>query len=128
MNGVLVLVLLGLWIVVGVVSYKVGDAKGRGGLGLALGLLFGVLGLIVVAILPADETASSYAGDYEGPILRERDPVMRAIIGAPALTGSSASQAASIETRLQQLDALLARGVIDQAEYVVQRARIIAAA
>ena len=120
--GALVIILV-LWIVVGIVSYKVGEAKGRGGLGLALGLVFGVLGLIVVAILPPADTFA-YAYDGDGPAIRERDPVMAAITGR----STAASGTASIEERLTRLDGLLRRGIIGEAEYVHQRGRIISEA
>jgi hypothetical protein len=47
------------WIACGFVGWKLGDSKGRPGLGLMLGVLLGLIGLLIVAVLPAAEHARS---------------------------------------------------------------------
>lgn len=53
------LVSLLFWIAFGVVGWKLGDSKGRPGLGLALGLLLGIIGLVIVALLPSAKPHST---------------------------------------------------------------------
>jgi hypothetical protein len=47
------LVCLLFWAALGFVGWKLGDSKGRPGLGVALALLLGLLGLLIVALLPS---------------------------------------------------------------------------
>lgn len=51
MEGFVVLI----WIICGIAGYSIGNAKGRGPTGLLLGLLLGVFGIIIIAVMgPAD--------------------------------------------------------------------------
>lgn len=53
-----------IWAAFAFVGWKLGDAKGRPGLGIALGLLLGVFGLLIVALLPSAKP--HYATDRWG--------------------------------------------------------------
>jgi len=58
MEGVMILTvmvfLLGLWLLIGYGCYSVANSKGRrGGLWFILGALFGLLALLILALLPA---------------------------------------------------------------------------
>jgi hypothetical protein len=55
-----VIVLLLIWIACGVVGWKLGESKGRPALGLVLGILLGLLGLLIVALIPAANTRSDH--------------------------------------------------------------------
>jgi hypothetical protein len=48
-----------LWVLCGVVGWKLGDSKGRPGLGLLLGFLLGLIGLVIVAFLPPVQRAQA---------------------------------------------------------------------
>jgi hypothetical protein len=41
-----------IWIVCGVAGYYIGKPKGRPGWGVALGLILGIIGLIIIALIP----------------------------------------------------------------------------
>ncbi|MFN8027952.1 MAG: DUF2510 domain-containing protein [Acidimicrobiia bacterium] len=55
MTQVPVAVALVVWVLVGVVGWKVGEAKGRGGLGFVLAMVLGLIGIAIVAFLPPVE-------------------------------------------------------------------------
>ena len=45
-----------IWIACAVGGYYIGRPKGRPGWGLALGLILGIIGLIIIALIPAKRT------------------------------------------------------------------------
>ena len=65
-----------IWIVCAVLGGMVGSSKGRGGAGVALGLLLGPIGVLIVAFLPAntakaEEKALSEGGMRKCPFCAE---------------------------------------------------------
>ena len=60
-----------LWIAAAVGGYFIGKSKGRAGLGLALGLLLGLCGVIVIALIPPTAIVkaqrSGMSGGYPPP-------------------------------------------------------------
>jgi hypothetical protein len=51
------LVVLLIWVACGVAGWKIGDNKGRPGLGAVLGFLLGLIGLLIVALIPSAQAA-----------------------------------------------------------------------
>lgn len=104
-----------VWIVIAIVcaiaGYFIGQNKGQAGLGLVLGLLLGVIGLIIIALVPP---AANYAAQAAGG-------------SGPSMDGPQLETARTdnTETRLSRLDALLASGALTENEYQAQRQRII---
>lgn len=47
-----------IWIACGFGGYAIGKSKGREVLGAVLGFLLGVIGLIIIAVIPGDKTKS----------------------------------------------------------------------
>jgi len=60
------LVLIGVRVVMGIWSYKVGKRKGQELVGLLMGILLGLLGLILVYVLP-DKSAKTPPAQTYGP-------------------------------------------------------------
>jgi hypothetical protein len=50
------LILAGVWLVVMLIGYVIGRARGRGGFGAFMGLLLGPLGWLIVLLLPRQGT------------------------------------------------------------------------
>lgn len=104
-----------VWVVIAIVcaiaGFFIGQNKGHAGLGLILGLLLGVIGLIIVALLPPSANYAAQASAGSGPS-----------ISGPQLETARADTA---ETRLSRLDALFASGALTEVEYQAQRQRII---
>jgi hypothetical protein len=50
------------WILCGILGFAIGDHKGRAGLGAVLGLCFGVLGLLVIALLEPSPALAARTG------------------------------------------------------------------
>ena len=44
-----------LWVVCIIVATMVGSSKEKGGLGFVLGLLFGIIGVILIAVIPENK-------------------------------------------------------------------------
>jgi hypothetical protein len=61
MTGLVILVLIAWWTLGGLVGYLIGKWKGRGTAGLWLGLLLGVIGWVIVAVLPDSERVTGPA-------------------------------------------------------------------
>jgi hypothetical protein len=53
MDGMLILI----WLVCAGIAYAIGAAKGKGGLGLALGFFLGLLGVLIICLVPGVPTA-----------------------------------------------------------------------
>lgn len=51
--------LIGIWLVCGLLGAVIGSGKGRAGSGLVLGLLLGVIGLIIVALMSPNPEAEA---------------------------------------------------------------------
>jgi hypothetical protein len=54
------LVCLLLWVAFGFVGWRLGESKGRPVLGVVLGLLLGVIGLVVIALVPGSKHRSDH--------------------------------------------------------------------
>lgn len=104
-----------VWVVIAIVcaiaGFFIGQNKGHAGLGLVLGLLLGVIGLIIIALLPPAANYVAQASAASGPTM-----------GGPQL---ETARTDNTETRLSRLDALLASGALTESEYQAQRQRII---
>lgn len=96
------------------IGAAIGSPKGQAGLGLFLGLLFGVIGVIIVAVM----------GD--SPQVAERKAQALAL----AVRGPAAAQAPRVdaETQLRKIEDLFARGVINADERAAARSQAIASA
>lgn len=104
-----------VWVVIAIVcaiaGFFIGQNKGHAGLGLVLGLLLGVIGLIIIALLPPAANYAAQASAGSGPTM-----------GGPQL---QTARADNTEARLSRLDALLASGALTESEYQAQRQHII---
>jgi hypothetical protein len=61
MEGVVV-----VWLICAILGGVIGNSKGRAGLGVVLGLLLGLIGLIIIAVLPANPQAQAAAQFQQG--------------------------------------------------------------
>lgn len=114
-----------VWVVIAIVcaiaGYFIGQNKGQAGLGLVLGLLLGIIGLIIIALVP---------GSPNHPVAHASGPSMGgpsmgagpSIGGGPRLEPQTADNA---ESRLKRLDTLRASGALTDGEYQAQRQRVI---
>lgn len=44
-----------MWILFAVIGYNIGDRKGLGALGAVLGLVLGIFGVLIIAVIPAKD-------------------------------------------------------------------------
>jgi Protein of unknown function (DUF2510) len=63
-----VAVLVIVWAVCGFIGWRIGDGKGRGGLGAFLGVVLGLIGIVIIAVIPAKK--SPYDAAYAVPSTR----------------------------------------------------------
>lgn len=108
-----------VWVVIAIVcaiaGFFIGQNKGQAGLGLVLGLLLGVIGLIIIALVPA--AAGHAAAQAGGPSMGGS-----AMGGGPSLEPQAVDHT---ESRLARLEALRASGALTDGEYQAQRQRVI---
>lgn len=57
------MIVLGVWAALGWAGWGIGKSKGKAGVGLALGLLLGIFGLIIIACIP--ESAEHKMATYQ---------------------------------------------------------------
>jgi hypothetical protein len=125
---------LGLWVVEGWIGHLIGKPKHREGIGLALGLVLGLIGWIITAILPEGQPPEPNAETLRG--LHERhDPRGKGGQAAPRPTetapGPTETAPGPTETasdpvlRLRKLQELSNAGLMTQDEYETKRVEII---
>jgi hypothetical protein len=60
-----------IWAVCGFIGWKIGDSKGRGGLGALLGIILGLIGIVIIAVIPkkksADDAGSAFPSSRSVP-------------------------------------------------------------
>src|SRR5262245_3455335 len=52
MGSIIIILVVGLWVLFGWLGWVIGQANGRSDFGVAMGLLFGPIGLLIVACMP----------------------------------------------------------------------------
>lgn len=72
-----------IWIICAVLGGMIGSSKGRGGAGVALGLLLGPIGVLIVAFLPANTAKAEEKAISEGGM--RKCPFCAELVKAEAL-------------------------------------------
>jgi hypothetical protein len=98
-------ILVIIWLVCAALGWVIGDPKGRGGLGVVLGLLLGLIGLIIIAVLPPVDGAAQRT--LPAPL--------------PPLDSSSGS----LSDQLVELDRLRGEGLLTEAEFTAAKRRLL---
>jgi len=52
--GIWIMMVLGIWVAPAIVGYIIGKKKGKGGIGIVLGLFLSWIGVVIVAVLSDD--------------------------------------------------------------------------
>ena len=127
-----------LWILCAAIGYWIGQTKGRGGEGAALGLLLGFIGIIIIAVMkPTAElqarenlmVADAQARLYGMPTAGATPYSPAAPNKLYTTSGSGGAQSYALERSLAdqiaQLAELRAQGALSEEEFSAAKARLL---
>lgn len=116
-----------IWMGCAFAGYYIGESKGRWGLGLILGIVLGLIGVLIIAVMPAAKSLGGFAEGRSGTEnAMDPCPITTSRTGTGQWVERVDSQPSpDVETRLDRLQVLHSAGLVSDSEYAEARRNII---